>query len=202
MPKRIDLVGKKFGRLTVISFAHGGNNAVWNCLCDCGKCAKVPSHLLKTSTTKSCGCLRRELGGKNITPELRASTIARIKAKAAAKRASPEYIKAAEEVKLKREQRYHGLIKHPLYLCWCNMRRRCLKPDRKEYKNYGGRGIKVCDHWLIFKNFYDDMIEIGWSEGLTLDRINNNGNYEPGNVRWATWKQQARNKRKALEYNH
>jgi len=81
----------------------------------------------------------------------------------------------------------------PTYNSWRDMKRRCHNPNRKAYKNYGGRGIKVCDRWMDFVNFLEDMGEC--PEGLTLDRINNDGNYEPGNCRWATRKQQVQNRR-------
>ena len=199
MPKRIDLVGKKFGRLTVISFAHGGNNAHWNCLCDCGKEKIVHSGCLKVGSTKSCGCLNSELAKKSVK-KANAAFIEKMKANKVAKLASPEYIRAQEEIKQKRELRYHGLIKHKLYQVWRSMKRRCYEPERKDYKNYGALGVTVCSRWMMFKNFYDDMLEIGYQEGLTIDRINPYGNYEPGNVRWSTWKEQAKNKRKAWEY--
>jgi hypothetical protein len=193
MPKRIDLVGQKFGRLTVISFAHGGNNAFWNCICECGNEKKTNSVLLKSGAVKSCGCLHVE-NGKIQVKKANAAFIVAQAARKAAKLASPEYLQAQEDIKRKQELRFHGLIKHPLYTCWRNMRRRCYEPTRKDYKQYGGRGIKVCDRWLeAFKNFYDDVIDL-WAEGLTIDRIDVNGNYEPDNVRFVTWKEQANNK--------
>lgn len=194
MPKRIDLVGQKFSRLTVISFAHGGNNAVWNCMCECGASKAVSSNLLKTGATKSCGCLSKELARENVKI---ANTAFRVSSKArkAAKLVSPEYIKKQDDKKKAHELRYHGLIRHPLYTCWRNMKRRCYESERKDYKQYGGRGIKVCERWLAaFKNFYDDAEPL-WKKGLTIDRIDVNGNYEPDNVRFVTWKEQANNKR-------
>lgn len=85
------------------------------------------------------------------------------------------------------------------FIAWCNMRYRCQKPDHPQYPNYGGRGIRVCERWLSFKNFMDDM---GFkpSNGHSLDRIDVNGHYEPGNCRWATVTQQNRNQR-ARHYN-
>jgi len=88
-----------------------------------------------------------------------------------------------------------GRKQSPEYSTWHAMKRRCYGENTKSYKNYGGRGIKVCDRWLnSFENFYEDMGSKP-SHELTLDRIDNNGNYELGNCRWGTEEQQRRNKR-------
>jgi hypothetical protein len=80
------------------------------------------------------------------------------------------------------------------YVSWVKMRRRCLVPADEHYRLYGGRGITVCRRWLIFENFLADMGER--PEGTTLDRYpDKNGNYEPGNCRWATQKEQCNNTR-------
>lgn len=77
---------------------------------------------------------------------------------------------------------------------WREMINRCTDPEDKDYENYGARGINVCERWLYFPNFVADM-EPTFAEGLTLDRIDNNGDYEPSNCRWATQTQQRRNTR-------
>lgn len=84
-------------------------------------------------------------------------------------------------------------LNSPIYGSWCGMISRCTNPRNKQWDNYGGRGITVCRRWYKFKNFLADMGEA--PPGLSLDRINNDGNYEPGNCRWATAKQQANNRR-------
>ena len=84
-----------------------------------------------------------------------------------------------------------------LYQCWLDMRNRCKLKTRKCYNSYGGRGIRVCDEWdKSFISFRDWSLKNGYSEKLTIDRIDVNGNYEPKNCRWATKEQQVRNMRK------
>lgn len=86
-----------------------------------------------------------------------------------------------------------GVPRTATYKAWCDMKSRCLNPNRQDFHYYGGRDIKVCDRWLSFENFLADMGER--PDGLTLERLNNNGNYEPSNCRWATWSEQNQNKR-------
>lgn len=87
----------------------------------------------------------------------------------------------------------HGKSSSRIYSIWCNMLTRCFNSNHDAYSDYGGRGIKVCERWRRFENFFIDMGEP--PEGLTLDRIDVNGNYEPGNCKWATWSEQNLNKR-------
>jgi hypothetical protein len=87
----------------------------------------------------------------------------------------------------------HGYSKTKIYRVWSGIIQRCNNPNNKDYKDYGGRGIVVCKRWLKFENFLKDMGEVPF--GLTLDRINNDKNYYKKNCRWATWNQQANNRR-------
>lgn len=93
----------------------------------------------------------------------------------------------------------HGHSGTSLYNVWCSMKERCFNEHAERYKDYGGRGITVCEEWRnSFEAFYADVSKLPHfsEQGYSLDRINNNGNYEPNNVRWATIKEQANNKRK------
>lgn len=95
----------------------------------------------------------------------------------------------------------HGCSKtHPnLFGVWESMKSRCNNPNRPKYKDYGARGIKVCDEWnYSAENFCVWALENGYCEGLQLDRIDNNGNYEPNNCRWVTPKENSRNRRNTV----
>ena len=154
----IDLTGKTFGRLTVISRVVDKNSKAtkWLCRCECGNECVVHAGSLRGGHTKSCGCLR---------------------------------VKACHDVATT-----HGLSKTSLHGVWLNMRRRCLDVRCKSYKSYGGRGIGICEEWLDFKTFYEWATTHGYSKGLTLERVDVNGDYKPENCTWITKKQQARNK--------
>lgn len=95
-----------------------------------------------------------------------------------------------------------NLPTHPLYYVFRGMKQRCLYKGYKEYSLYGGRGIKVCDRWLNFDNFVEDML-IGYKKGLQLDRVDNDKGYFKENCRWATPKENASNRRSTrwIEYN-
>lgn len=98
----------------------------------------------------------------------------------------------------------HGKSKTKLYHVYATMKARCYKEWNHKYKSYGGRGIKICDEWLInYETFYNWAVDNGYDDKLTIDRINNDGNYEPNNCRWVDNKTQAQNTRqnRYIEYN-
>ncbi len=96
----------------------------------------------------------------------------------------------------------HGLSKHPLMAVHHAMLSRCYNKKQKAYKYYGGKGVGVCERWHTFKNFYDDMV-VGYRVGLSIERADVSGNYEPLNCRWATHHEQVRNRTDNvfIEYN-
>ena len=89
-----------------------------------------------------------------------------------------------------------GTAKNKTYNTWIHLKHRCFNSNDKQFCDYGGRGISVCDEWRNdFKTFYDWSMSHGYNDTLTIDRIDVNGNYEPSNCRWVTMKEQCRNKR-------
>lgn len=159
--KLINMVGERFGRLTVIALARRTDkDSIWLCKCDCGTFKKVRRGDLRKGNARSCGCFRRErmtrhgLGGKA-----------------------------------------NGRRRHPLYRTWANIVQRCTNPTSKDYPYYGGRGIRIAPQWRA--NFAQFLRDVGEKPDpdLSIDRINNDGNYEPGNVRWATKSEQRLNQR-------
>lgn len=91
-------------------------------------------------------------------------------------------------------QKKHGMHGTRLYRIWCGIKSRCLNKNNKDYSHYGGRGIAVCDEWMEFLPFYEWAISNGYSDDLSIDRVDVNGNYCPGNCRWATQVEQQNNR--------
>lgn len=158
MGKKIDMIGKKFGFLTVIEETEKRDKSgavYYRCKCDCGNEKEISGRCLRLGDTVSCGCYN----------------------KVKSKKENPNY-------------------KKKLYYIHNSMLNRCRNKNDRAYHNYGGRGIKVDEEWLKYEPFEKWSLENGYKEGLWIDRINNDGNYEPDNCRWITPKEQLNNTRR------
>lgn len=169
MGKILDLTGERYGRLVVVKEAEARKygRIAWVCECECGKIVTVTGNDLRRGRTSSCGCYRRETATEHC----------------------------------KKDFTTHGETNSRLFRVWVNVKKRCYNPHYKGYKDYGGRGICICEEW---RNSYEAFriwaLANGYDENAprgqcTLDRINNNGNYEPANCRWVDMKTQAQNRR-------
>ena len=220
MGKRVDLIGKKFNLLTVVSYKGKSKwgYSLWQCLCECGEIAVVSSGNLNTGGVKSCGCLMVRNSG--VKKDLTGLVFGRLSVlREASKRwkgdkvywrclctCGQETVVGAGDLQsghtkscgcLALDVRTtHGLSKHPLKSVWKDMKRRCYNKKCRSYVDYGGRGISVCEEWrLDFLFFYHWATENGWRKGLLLDRENNDGDYSPSNCRFLNRQESAQNTR-------
>lgn len=153
----IDMVGRRFGRLTVVAFAPRETGPrYWHCICDCTRNKTVKGAHLRRGLTQSCGYKKDQTS---------------------------------------KARRTHGMSGTPEYSIWTNMKDRCLNKAGRSYKDWGGRGITICDEWRdSFEAFYADMGPRPGPE-YELDRENNEGPYCKTNCRWTTLDVQLNNKR-------
>lgn len=226
--QRIDISGRKYGRLTATEYISDGK---WKCVCDCGGTAIVEAKNLSSGVTKSCGCIRREksserqrsFAGKT-TSKLRDLTGQRFGHLTVLIRVPPRKwlcrCDCGKEIgvftdnltrnhttscgcqkgaMISKSLTTHGKTESRIMHIWEGMKARCLNPNDDRFLDYGGRGITICDRWLeSFENFYADMGDP--PDKCSIDRIDVNGNYEPSNCRWATQSQQCNNKRDTVRY--
>jgi len=167
MPNALDIAGERYGRLTGIEpRPPRRKRTYWLFRCDCGTEKEIELGHVRKGRVVSCGCYLAE----------------ELKSDAHRERC----IRAAKL------PRTHGMANTKVHAVWKAMHERCRNPNAHDYRWYGAKGVTVCERWRSFENFYADM---GEPNGLTLDRIDPAGNYEPSNCRWATWEVQRGNKR-------
>ena len=219
MPKKIDVTGNKYGLLTVLcdSGKRTANKKVlWHCRCDCGNEIDVGKDILvKPNTIPSCGCQSKkkkmyvgfQVGRITVTKELGSNgkkrlweclcTCGNIVIHTTSELNSGKVQSCGCLVHESGEKRKkYNARDRKLYFRWSNIRGRCYNPNDAAYKNYGGRGIKMCPEWENdFYAFRDWSIANGYDEFLSIDRIDNDKDYSPNNCRWTDSKTQSNNRR-------
>lgn len=219
-----DLTGQRFGKLTAIKQVGKDeqNNYLWLCKCDCGESKITKTHNLTSGHVRSCGCLTNaedltgqrfghlvvkkrtedkidKNGQKYVTWECICDcgnttcvTTQNLKGKTQSCGCYQEKMKGTYTFK-------HGYRKTRLYRIYNSMKQRCNNPNIEAYKNYGARGITVCDEWNRsdgLASFCEWALSNGYADNLTLDRINNDDGYSPENCRWVTQREQMQNTRR------
>lgn len=213
MHKIKDYSGKKFLKITTLRFDHvhttpsGFFVDYWVFKCFCGKEFVADIKAVKSGKISSCGCLKKE---KDIAG-VKFNKLTAIKSVGNHKwlfkcecgkevivnksRVVCGYTKSCGCLVKNNGTRTHNMTKTRIYKIWNGIKRRCMTPTCNTYKNYGAKGIIICDEWKTdFLNFYNWSICNGYNDKLTIDRINNKLGYSPQNCRWVDYKEQERNK--------
>jgi hypothetical protein len=161
-------IGRTYNFLTVVKPLRKEKRVgtIYECLCECGNVTEANATQLVRGNKKSCGCFARKVSRENMI--------------------------AVHESKGRKIHDMHGTRLHNL---WRAMISRCTYVGDTNYHHYGGRGITVCDSWRDFITFKDWALSHGYSDELSIDRIDVNGNYEPKNCQWIPFSKQYRNKR-------
>ena len=218
---KIDLTGQRFGKLVVKneSGKDRNGNITWLCLCDCGNEKIISGNCLRRGITQSCGCSKKSSQIIDITGNKYGRlTVNKYVGKTKSRCTLWECKCDCGNIIIAKKSNLisgntkscgclgveirtkHGGSKSRIYHVWTSMKQRCYNPKNKEYNNYGGRGITVCDEWLDFKNFYEWALANGFKENAskgqsTIDRINVNEGYAPNNCRWVDMVIQSNNRR-------
>jgi hypothetical protein len=209
--------GQRFGLLSLVERGPGKKRAdgvmrkTWICACTCGQRKEVRQDALLSGQTKSCGCNAIEahvkdltgrrlgklivVGRSSVRPESQRDMSWVVQCDCGQRKVmSTGNVKRARSCGCTRKHGHSTRTKgNPTYKTWAGMLSRCRNPNASSYSYYGGRGISVCERWAQYEAFLGDMGEK--LPGMSLDRINPNGNYEPGNCRWVPAADQQRNKR-------
>lgn len=221
MGRKRDLIGQRFGRLTVIGEGERASNGSikWICRCECGNEIHIRGDLLISGNTKSCGCLSRDAAKSHLEGQ-RFGNLTVIKEDGRSKYGDVMWlcqcdcgnttrVKSVDLIhnnthscgcfklaRISETNTIHGKCNTKLYHIWHGIKNRCYNPNHDNYIRYGARSIQMCDEWVNnFQAFYDWAITHGFEENLTIDRINNYKGYSPDNCRWITPKEQQHNRR-------
>lgn len=224
-----ELVGKTFGRYTVISQDDNPSEKRWWCRCECGALRSVYQHNLLSGNAKSCGCFASEQSSarrfmnrvglrygrlqviEQATTSPKGSIMWKCRCDCGEERivfadnlgnGSSQSCGCLHRDNLVARSTTHGMSDTGEFRSWSGMRSRCTLQTNENWDNYGGRGIRVCERWMdSFENFLADMGPRPTSKH-TIERNNVNGDYEPGNCHWADRLEQTRNRRNTKTANY